>query len=182
MSMLFDVWLIMHSTTSLIDEALVSTDLSGDDFGLYSLLRRFGPATPSQISRWTGMRPTTVSAALKRLDGRGHGTRLPHPTDGRSYLVGLNDDGIAAHGASAPAFLAAAARLQDDLGAGESEVRAALQRLDQAFRTVLQLDDRPYGLSHETTTATALLTYGGEPLTADQEREVQRYIAFLRSP
>ena len=39
MSMLFDVWLIMHSMTTLLDEALAPTPLSGDDFGLYSLLR-----------------------------------------------------------------------------------------------------------------------------------------------
>ena len=43
MSMLFDVWLVMHAMTSLIDDALAPTELSGDDFGLYSLLRRFGP-------------------------------------------------------------------------------------------------------------------------------------------
>src|SRR5215217_4075931 len=97
MSMLFDVWLIMHSMTTLLDEALAPTPLSGDDFGLYSLLRGYGPVTPTQISRWTGMRPTTVSVALKRLQAREHGVSTPNPDDGRSYLIGLNDAGIAAH-------------------------------------------------------------------------------------
>ena len=124
MSLLFDVWLIMHSMTTLVDDALEPSDLSGDDFGLYSLLRRFGPATPTQIARWTGMKPTTVSFALKRLVQRGHATQLPHPTDGRSYLVGLNEAGIAAHGAAGRLFLEAMGKLSAELGADHGEERA----------------------------------------------------------
>src|SRR5919199_322961 len=93
-SVLFDVWLVMHLVAGLLDQALAEHGLSGDEFGLYSLLRGFGPATPTQISRWTGMPATTVSAALRRLTARGHVERMPHPDDGRSYLVALSDAGI----------------------------------------------------------------------------------------
>ena len=87
MSLLFDVWLVTGLTAGLLDEVLADTELNGDDFGMYSLLRRFGPATPTQLHRWTGLRPTTISAHLKRLDGRGHVSRLPNPADRRSVLV-----------------------------------------------------------------------------------------------
>jgi DNA-binding MarR family transcriptional regulator len=72
MSLLFDVWLVMHPASGMLDAALFHDELSGDDFGLYSLLRVFGPVTPTRIARWTGMRPTTISANLRRMSGRGH--------------------------------------------------------------------------------------------------------------
>ena len=56
MSLLFDLWLINHLISGALDEALTSTGgLSGEDFGFYSLLRRFGPVVASQVSRWTGL-------------------------------------------------------------------------------------------------------------------------------
>ena len=181
MSMLFDVWLIMHSTTTLIDEALAPTPLSGDDFGLYSLLRASGPVTPGQISRWTGMRPTTVSVALKRIQARNHATSAPNPHDGRSYLIGLNAAGIAAHTAAAPHFRAAIEKLGAELGTDQRAERLALRRIDSAFRSVLTLDPRPYELDGGDGDSDWQLTYGGEPLTSDQEDDVRRYIDFLRS-
>ena len=48
MSLLFDVWLVMHLASGMLDDALADTDLSGDDFGMYSLLRVFGPATSAR--------------------------------------------------------------------------------------------------------------------------------------
>jgi hypothetical protein len=54
-SVLFDVWLLMHLVSGMLDQALAEHGLSGDEFGLYSLLRGFGPVTPTQIARWTGM-------------------------------------------------------------------------------------------------------------------------------
>lgn len=181
MSMLFDVWLIMHSTTTLLDEALAPTPLSGDDFGMYSLLRSSGPVTPTQISRWTGMRPTTVTVALKRLQARHHGVSTPNPDDGRSYLIGLNDAGIAAHTEAAPHFRTAVERLAAGLGTDQRDERLALRRIDAAFRSVLGLDPRPYELDGGGSDNVWQLSYGGNPLTSGQEDDVRRYIEFLRS-
>ena len=181
MSLLFDVWLIMHSTTTLVDEALEPSELSGDDFGLYSLLRRFGPATPTQIARWTGMKPTTVSFGVKRLVQRRHATQVPHPSDGRSYLVGLNDAGVAAHGSAGRLFLDAMAKLSAELGSDHREDRAALQRIDAAFRAVLALDPRPYDLGVDLAAGTWTLSYDGPALSPEHEGQVRDYIAFLHS-
>ena len=181
-SLLFDVWLINHAMSTLIDEALTPAGLSGDDFGLYSLLRGPGPATPSQISRWTGMCPTTVSVSLKRLAARGHAEQAPNPDDGRSYLVGLNSAGEAAHAAASPLFLAAMTRLGSDLSTTQHDERIALQRIDAAFRSALELDDRPYSLADdESSRAGGHVTYDGASLTARQEQLVLRYIDFIRS-
>jgi DNA-binding MarR family transcriptional regulator len=181
-SLLFDVWLIGHAMSTLIDEALVPAGISGDDYGLYSLLRGWGPATPSQISRWTGMRPTTVSVSLKRMAGRGHAQQQANPDDGRSYLVGLSEAGIAAHIEATPLFLAAATRLAGDLSSNQQEERSTLQRIDAAFRSALELDDRPYSLADDGSINNGgHLAYEGSHLTAAQEQRVLHYIDFIRS-
>ncbi len=182
MSLLFDVWLLMHLTSGLLDGALDESDLSGDDFGLYSLLRVFGPATPGRISRWTGMRATTVSAALKRMAARGHSEQRPNPDDGRSYLVGLSPSGVQAHAAAAGPFLVVMREVSDALSSDEWSQRVALQRLDAVLRRTAGLDDRPYTLSAAATAdAAAHLTYPGDQLTPGQERLVLRYVDFVRT-
>ena len=181
MTLLFDVWLVVHAMQTFVDDALVESGLSGDDYALYSLLRRFGPATPTRISRWTGMRPTTVSVALKRLAERGHAERSPNPADGRSYLVGLSEAGVAAHDAASPGFLAAVRALAGEVGTDLRRERAVLQDLDAGFRAVLGLDARPYDLSSELPAGTSELTDAGAQLTPEQEHDVRRYVDFVRS-
>ncbi|HET6664233.1 MAG TPA: hypothetical protein VFG94_08245, partial [Acidimicrobiales bacterium] len=107
----------------------------------------------------------------------------PNPDDGRSYLVGLNAAGEAAHDAAAPLFLAATGRLERGMSSGQYDERAALQRIDAAFRTALELDDRPYSLADEAPSpdGSGRVTYDGAPLTAAQEQQVLQYIDFIRS-
>ena len=111
---------------------------------MYSLLRRFGPATPTQLHRWTGLPPTTISAHLKRLDGGGTSPGSPNPADGRSYRVGLSRGGRgrarpgdeAVPGGHAPA----ARTVRPGHGAGAAG--AAAHRRGAARGT--GLDPRPY--------------------------------------
>src|SRR4051794_11976059 len=181
-SLLFDIWLIGHAMSTLIDEALAPSGISGDDFGLYSLLRGWGPVTPSQISRWTGMRPTTVSVSLKRMAARGHAQQAPNPADGRSYLVGLNAAGEAAHDAATPLFMEAMRRLDAGLSQSQHDERIALQRIDAAFRVAPHLDDRPYSLADDEAEGTGgRVNYDGASLSAAQEQRVVEYIDFIRS-
>jgi DNA-binding MarR family transcriptional regulator len=179
-SVLFDVWLLMHLVSGVLDQALAEHGLSGDEFGLYSLLRGFGPVTPTQIARWTGMPATTVSAALRRLTTRGHLERVPHPDDGRSYLVALSHSGVAAHAGAASSFLAAAGSVSDALGDDERVQRAALQRLDHVMRSIAGLDPRPYQVTESSPGTPPALTYSGHALTPAQEHQARRYIDFIR--
>src|SRR4051795_7110421 len=181
MSVLFDLWLVDHLISGALDDVLAEADgLSGDDFGFYSLLRRFGPVTLTQVVRWTAMRPTTVSTLVRRLQQRGHVEQLPNPADGRSWLLALTPTGEAAHTATAEAFLAATRALAAALGPDEPRQRAALQRLDAALREVGGLDPRPYTVPADAE-ATGELTYDGPPLTAAEESHIRAYVDFVRS-
>jgi len=187
MSLLFDVWLLNGVTSGLLDGILEETDLNGDDYGMYSLLLRFGPATPTQIRRWTGQRPTTVSAHLKRLQARGHITRSANPADGRSHRVGLTRAGEAAHDRATEPFLAAMHALRARFVPDAIRERLVLQHLDSILREGAGLDPRPYrvALDQDTSdhdrTDTSVLAYAGAPLNAAEEQQVRLYIDFLRS-
>ena len=75
--------------------------------------------------------------------------QAPNPQDGRSYLVGLNTEGEAAHSAAAPLFFAAMERFEAGLVTSDHEARTAIQRIDAALRSALDLDDRPYSLADD---------------------------------
>lgn len=180
MSLLFDLWLLTHSVSDLLDDALAGGKLSGDDFGLYSLLRVFGPATPTEISQWTGMGATTISAVLKRLSLRGHTKRQTNPLDRRSFRVSLSSSGLKAHEASAAPFLKVMKELSKTLGLEEWRQRTSLQRLDSAIREIANLEARPYSLTSKTDSQQEVLSYDGGPLTPKQEQNVLQYINFLR--
>ena len=147
MSILFDLWLINHLLSGALDEVLVdASGLTGEDFGFYSLLRRFGPLTPTQISRWTAMPATTVSATVRRLAARGHVEHTRNPADGRSRLIALTEVGMATHAATASVFFEQTRPLAVALGPDEFAQRLSLQRLDTALREVGGLDRRPYAV------------------------------------
>src|SRR5947209_12437784 len=120
MSLLFDLWLVSHLISGALDDVLAdASGLSAEEFGFYSLLRRFGPLTLTQVVRWTAMRPTTVSTLVRRLQQRGHVEQLPNPADGRSRLLALTPAGEAEHAAAAATFFAATRTLAAVLGPDE---------------------------------------------------------------
>jgi DNA-binding MarR family transcriptional regulator len=187
MSLLFDIWLVSGLMAGLLDAVLAPSELNGDDFGMYSLLRRFGPATPTQLHRWTGFPPTTISAHLKRLERRGHITRSPNPADRRSHQVGLNDRGTEAHDRATEPFLAAMHTLRPRFVPDTVRERLVLQHLDSVLREALSLDDRPYRVELPTDeppgdrTEVPVLAYTGAPLASAEEQQVRLYIDFLRT-
>ena len=181
MSILMDTWLIAKVTGGLLDDALQLSGMNGDDFALYSLLNAYGPAAPTQIARWTGMRPTTVSAALKRLASRNHSTKVTTGSDRRSYQVGLSEEGRAAHARTARVFWVETRKLADLLGDREPELRQHLQSLDASLREAAALDPRPYALTSGDGSDQWSVSYRGEPLTAAQEQLVRQYIDFVRT-
>jgi DNA-binding MarR family transcriptional regulator len=177
-TILFDIWILSHITTGLLDEALAGSGLNGDDFGLYSLLRGWAPATPGEVAQWSGMRPNTVSVALKRIESRGHLDRSPNPRDGRSSIVALNDRGLTAHASAAQGFFEAMKEVHGELSDTPS-VRVVLQRLDGVLRQVADAGPRPYSVPD--TDQDWNLVFSGPPLTDAQERDVRRYVDWVRS-
>ncbi len=181
---LFDVWLIQHLAQGLLDHRLTSSDLTADEFFLYYLLMHSGPVNSTQLTRWTGMRPTTISAVVKRMVVRGDVLKTPHPSDRRSYQIELSDRGKEHYQAALPMVRQLMGQLATQLGSLEHELRVSLQHLDTALRQINQSDPRPY--TYEEAPASSQeevhhLRYCGPALTSQEEAEILHYLSFIQS-
>jgi DNA-binding MarR family transcriptional regulator len=54
------------------------------------VITRSGPVTPADIARLSGLAPASVTALLDRLERKQVARRVPHPTDGRRFLVEID--------------------------------------------------------------------------------------------
>lgn len=126
---LFLVWLLSRSTNDLLDAVLAPAGLTGDEFALYSMLTSSEHITPTELSRWMAAPATTVSSYIKRLESRGHVTRLPNPDDRRSYRVGITPAGRRAHEAANALFHPVRTQVVDALADQERPVHETLLML-----------------------------------------------------
>jgi DNA-binding MarR family transcriptional regulator len=172
---------VRNLTGRLLDDALRSIDVTADEFGLYSLIYSFGPVTQTQISRWTGMAPTTVSGMVRRITSRGHVRDMPNPDDARSRMVYLSDDGVDVTLKGAGILATLAPRLGNTLHSGETAVRAGLRDLDTALRQLLDAAPRPYPGPATRPATAASVTYEGSRLTEAQSGEVRMFINWIRA-
>lgn len=123
---------------NLLDREFRRAGVSAADFALASTLRIMQPATPTALAAQLGMAPTTLSAALRRLERRGHLRRLPNPEDGRSVLVELTPAGEGVVLAAFPPFRAARERLAGELDQTWEAAGQQLASLEDALRRALE--------------------------------------------
>lgn len=135
LGLLFRIYTAGEACETLVDETVDPHGVA-DGFVTMSLLSVEGSLTPTEISRRLGMRLTTTSALVRRLVERGHARQVPNPNDGRSQLVTLTDEGAEALAAAFPAFRETIEEVESHLTRSREDVRAALDDLEQAFRTV----------------------------------------------
>jgi DNA-binding MarR family transcriptional regulator len=135
-NVLFDVWLVSRSTSGLLDAALGPSGLTADEFGIYSVLSSGDGSTPTELARWMSAPATTVSSYAKRLEQRGHLTRVRNPDDGRSHLLRLTPAGRRAHQAAGVAFLPVLQQVLDRLGPRTAGIRESLAALQGALDDV----------------------------------------------
>ena len=139
---LFWVWLVGRATIEAIDRQIAASGLSAMEFPVYCLLALTGGMTPSALGSWMTAPPTTVSAMVKRLEGRGHAVRRPNPADRRSYLVVLTDQGRAAQDLAVRDFGPMAEIVHAALGPRAQRVQDDLLELRRALDLVRSNDAR----------------------------------------
>lgn len=81
-----------------IDKQLRTVDLSRTAYLLMSTLQMSRERTRplGQLSKHLIVHPTTITLVIDQLEKRGLVSRAPHPTDRRTVLATLTDDGAAA--------------------------------------------------------------------------------------
>jgi DNA-binding MarR family transcriptional regulator len=91
--------------------------LTRSQMGVIGRLTRDGAATTADLARAEGVKPQSMGATLAALERDGFVARVPHPTDGRQYLIDLTPAGAAArdrHRAMKRSWLGAAIATLDE--------------------------------------------------------------------
>ncbi|MFZ2504544.1 MAG: MarR family winged helix-turn-helix transcriptional regulator [Nocardioides sp.] len=120
----------------LLRDAMRDAPLTPDEFAVTSALRLLGQVRAGELARTLGMRPTTLSNYLKRLEAGGRLTRSADPEDARAVLIELTERGLAETEACFPAFASALEAFEKGLaeeGSDVGEVQAVLESVGRAL-------------------------------------------------
>lgn len=82
-----------HRVVALLDGAAKEGGVSPVEMNMLANLRTGEDWTVSQVGRAAGLRPSTATGVLDRLETHGFLERRPNPTDRRSVTVALTKDG-----------------------------------------------------------------------------------------
>jgi DNA-binding MarR family transcriptional regulator len=140
-NVLFRLFILRQLSNDLFDQAMWAEKLNPNDFAVASAIRAFQPVTPTRLATLLGMRPTTLSSYLRRLEARRQIKRRPNPEDGRSFLLETTKIGERNVVAAFPVLRGAIARIHEQLDYAPKELDLALDRLEDALRTVLSRPD-----------------------------------------
>jgi DNA-binding MarR family transcriptional regulator len=124
--------------SELLRRELEPVGMTPNQFAVQSMIRARGPLTPTALAALLGMAAPTLSAWIKRLQAGGQIRKLPHPTDGRSYLVEATEQGAEELEAAYPGFGSALTRLEQELGADLDAVWQGGVTFEAALRAALE--------------------------------------------
>ena len=120
----------------LVERELAADGVDARDYALLSLVGVRAPVRLTEAAAELGMRLTTASDAVRRLEARGHVARIPNPADGRSWLFELSSEGDEEWRRGWPALRRIQASLEGLLG-DHATVRSALVELGDALERAL---------------------------------------------
>jgi DNA-binding MarR family transcriptional regulator len=131
-SLLFDVFALNQAVGRMLADAMADGPLTPAEYACYSAVFELEAASPTELAARLGMRLTTFMDQLRLMETRGHATRVPHPSDRRSYKVVLTNAGLEAHRAANRRFEAAYRAFRSHLPGVEEETKAALLAVRRA--------------------------------------------------
>jgi DNA-binding MarR family transcriptional regulator len=149
-----ELFLQAHVTDQLVgrivEERLREVGIPGYLLSLLTHVRDHAPVSPSRVCEASGVPLTTLRDNVQRLVERGLVRRVPHPHDGRSYLLVATDRGREVAEAAGQALHAAYEALEQRLPRGLARSERALRELNDALRDVLAALEEEATLSSGT--------------------------------
>ena len=123
----------------LFERELARTRLRRPVHGtLLTLIHIYGPITPTELERESGLAGTTLRENVQALLNARLVRRVPNPDDGRSYLLDSTKNGQAVLDASVPAMRAVEEAVERELGRPLESYRGSIERLRDAAQAVDQ--------------------------------------------
>jgi DNA-binding MarR family transcriptional regulator len=138
-NILLQIFVVDQLAGALLERAFRGKRTSPGEFALASVINAFAPVTPTELSRFLGIPPTTLSSRLARLEAAGLVRRRRNPSDGRSYLLEPTAAGRRRLQSLFGPFGAALDSVGKHLGGdGLAGALEALARVEDALRGVLE--------------------------------------------
>ena len=131
------LWTTSQYADRIIERQLEPLGIPAYQLGLVTHIRHNQPVTPTQIAEVSGIPPTTLRDNIQRLVDRRLARRIPHPDDGRSYLVELTARGEVMARAAGPALAVAYSRLERALPRRLAEYEALVDELNVGLEAAL---------------------------------------------
>jgi DNA-binding MarR family transcriptional regulator len=124
-----------HATLQVLAAELAELDLTASEINALANLADGRPRTVSDLGAAVGIRPTTLTSVLDRLERRGHIVRGSRPGDRRAVLIELTSSGRAAADTVRKAVTDLEQRALGGMSAAAvAHLRAALQVLTEVSR------------------------------------------------
>jgi DNA-binding MarR family transcriptional regulator len=132
-----DVSATTHYVVQILEHQLRSTGIPPYQLALVTHIREHQPVTPTAVSAASGVPLTTLRDNVQRLVERRLVRRVPHPTDGRSYVLELTARGEVMARAADPALAEAYATLERLLPKALEHYQATVTELNTALESAL---------------------------------------------
>ena len=129
LTLLYQLYLASTESRRFMRLALRETDMSGEEYGIYSYFYANGPRTLSQAATDLGYPVTTLASLVAPIVESGDLLRRSHPTDGRARLLELSPAGKERIDAAIPAFTAAYQALLTGLRESDADTEALFEAL-----------------------------------------------------
>jgi DNA-binding MarR family transcriptional regulator len=136
-SILFDVFALNQAVGHLLAAAMRDGPLTPGEYAVYSAVFELEAASPTTLAARLGLRLTTFMDQLRLMEGRGHASRISHPSDRRSYRVALTANGLEAHRAANRLFEAAYRAFEAHLPYGEASAKEGLRAVRDAAEAAI---------------------------------------------
>jgi DNA-binding MarR family transcriptional regulator len=125
---------LYHHLSQEMEKTFAEHGLNLASFDVLATLRRSGEPyrmSPSELMASTMVTSGTMTNRIDQLVKSGYAERISNPTDGRSFLIGMTDEGFAVIDAAVTDHVETQRRLTAGLSTGE------FQRLNRLLKTFL---------------------------------------------
>jgi DNA-binding MarR family transcriptional regulator len=133
-----NVLLQMFRTTQAVRElmaaAVAGTGITSEQYAVLSTISVLRSASPTELAMRLRVPPTTISRHVADVVAAGLAVRAPHPSDRRSYLLELSEEGRKVVRTIVPRVRRTVERLRAE--ADVDRIEHALVELERAARAV----------------------------------------------
>jgi DNA-binding MarR family transcriptional regulator len=133
-----NVLLQMFRTSLAVRELMLAavegTGITSAQYAVLGTIAAFRSISPTELASRLRVPPTTISRHVAELVAAGLAVRAPNPSDRRSYLLELTDEGRRVVRTIAPRIRGLLAQLREH--ADIEEIEVALVELEKAARSV----------------------------------------------